>query len=76
MIEVKLSRRNILSLLHKLHMPGSARTIIKPVGDIDVAVIVEPDDEHYGNRVPGPMHPETERFVKAVETAIRNLEKS
>jgi len=63
---VKLSRRNLLALLHKLEMPNSARTIIKPDG---VTLIVEPDI-HYAGRQPGPMHPETEAFIRELEEAL------
>jgi len=60
--EVVLSRRNLLALLHKLDMPGSNRTIIKPCGTI---VRCETDEEHYtGRYIPiGIMHPDTEEFI-------------
>ena len=62
---VILSRRNLLSLLHKLDMPGSQRTLIGP--GRCVVVMAEDDDEHYKDRGvvgPGKMHPETEEFIK------------
>jgi hypothetical protein len=67
--EVVLSRRNILSLLHKLEMEGSERTIIKPNG---MAVRVESDEAHYADRPcgAGPMHPETEEFVSDMMKAL------
>ena len=59
---VVLSRRNVLALLHKLDMPGSARMI---VGN-GIALRVEDDSEHYKDRVPaGKMHPETEAFIQS-----------
>lgn len=64
--QIKLSRRNLLSLLHKLEMKGSARTLIKPAGEADVVIVAEHDEVHY-DRKPGPMHPETEQFVAAYE---------
>jgi hypothetical protein len=67
---VVLSRRNILSLLHKLEMEGSAQTIVKPGG---IAITVEPDEVHYADRAdgPGPMHHETEQFVRDMEAALK-----
>lgn len=61
---VVLSRRNLLSLLHKLDMEGSRRTLIAP--GFAVVVRAEQDEEHYKGREvgPGPMHPETEAFIK------------
>ena len=68
MIEVKLSRRNLLSLLHKLEMPGSHRTIIKPG---NILVMAECDEAHYaGREAPGPMIPETEAFVSDMMKAL------
>lgn len=71
-IFVRLSRRNVLSLLSKLEQPGSARTIVQRGAyvygvlqeELILAVQVEPDELHYAGRVPpGEMSPETERFV-------------
>lgn len=77
---VVLSRRNLLALLHKLHLPGSARTLIcgdnnlngEPARDLVLVVQVEDDEQHYGTRLepPGPMHPATERAL-ALEQAQR-----
>ena len=58
-----LSRRNILSLLHKLDMPGSSRTLIAPA--CAFAIRVEEDEAHYAGRQPGPMHPDTEEFIRS-----------
>lgn len=64
---VELSRRNLLTLLHKLDMPGSARTIIKPGGTI---IKVVTDEEAYGDRAPGAAHPDTEVFIKEMGLAL------
>jgi hypothetical protein len=67
--EVVLSRRNLLTLLHKLEMAGSSRTLAG--GDcaagFELVVRAEGDDEHYAEREegPGPMHPQTEAFLQA-----------
>lgn len=60
---IALSRRNLLSLLHKLDMPGSQRTLVAHEGTF--VVTVQDDDEHYKGREAGPVHPETEAFVAA-----------
>lgn len=72
---VLLSRRNLLALLHKLHLRGSARTLVcgdnnvnsEPTGDAVLVVQVEDDAQHYGTRLapPGAMHPATERALAA-----------
>lgn len=68
-VEVALSRRNLLSLLHKLDMPGSLRTL-ETDGSVPVGwrlrVRAEDDAEHYQPRgwpPPGIMHPATEAFL-------------
>lgn len=58
-VEVVLSRRNLLSLLSKLDHDWSARTIFNG----DIVVRAEEDDEHYGDRTPGQMHPATEADI-------------
>lgn len=81
MIVVRLSQRNILALLHKLVLPGSAREIIKWSEDQSgvglpseqVAIRVATDDEVYGVRRPGEMHPDTERFVSAMEEQVARI---
>lgn len=65
---VTLSRKNLLAGLHKLDMPGSARTIIS--GDDRLILKFETDAEHYADRPTGPagaMHPDTEKFIAAVQ---------
>jgi hypothetical protein len=57
---VVLSKRNLLALLSKLEMPGSAQTIEME----GVYVSSEPDAEHYGDRVPGEMHPFTQAWME------------
>jgi len=73
---VRLSERNLLSLLHKLVMPGSARKIIKWSEDQpgepseQVAIRVATDDEVYGERRPGEMHESTENFIREMQKAV------
>jgi hypothetical protein len=72
-VTVTLSRRNLLSLLHKLDWPESARTIVngdcyrrgRPVDDVLLVLRAEDDAEHYGRRSdpPGLMHPDTEKSI-------------
>jgi hypothetical protein len=73
-VVVTLSRRNLLALLHKLDMPGSAREIRN--GDchldgryapaLELVLRSETDSEHYAKRPapPGGLHPQTETFVR------------
>lgn len=64
-VRATLSRRNLLSLLHKLDMEGSQRTLIQyDKQGRTLWVVAEDDDEHYAGRRPGEMHPETEAFVR------------
>jgi hypothetical protein len=63
-VEIKLSRRNLLSLLHKLDWDDSACTIQKSQGQISLTIVGESDDEHYGESEAGVMHDETERFIE------------
>jgi hypothetical protein len=77
MAKVTLSQRNLLALLHKLDMPGSARRLENNVvyldGELSDSTILvlccENDDEHYADPArlggpPGEMHPDTEEFVR------------
>ena len=64
---VTLSRRNLMALLHKLEMPGSARTLMTdydcPEG-WSLIVRSESTEDHYASRVePGPVHPASETFM-------------
>ena len=76
MIQLYLSRRNLLALLHKLDRakatPGSsACTIVKqdmehpkyPSGDVVVVTALE-DAEYYTDREPGKMHPKEEAKMR------------
>jgi hypothetical protein len=71
--EVTLSRRNLLALLQKLEMLGSARTLTSddcPDG-LELVVRAEEDEDHYRGRTapPGPMHPRTESFLRGMGAA-------
>jgi hypothetical protein len=65
-VEVTLSRRNLLSLLHKLDWEDSERTLQKHLypSEILLTVMAEDDEEHYGDREAGVMHEKTERFIE------------
>lgn len=75
-VTVILSRRNLLALLHKLEMEGSARTIVSEFEDgTSLTMKSETDDEHYNHPArdpravhPGRMHPETENFIERSTT--------
>ena len=75
-VEVTLSRRNLLALLHKVDMPGSARRIesrdarvMGRTAELVLVVRCEGDEEHYnGPRrrargKAGRMHRFTEAFI-------------
>ena len=69
-IAVRLSRRNLKTLLAKLDgsPADSACTIRRAVGDsvwptYVLTVIAEEDADHYGDRSPGETHPDTERAI-------------
>lgn len=68
-IEITLSRRNILALLHKLDWEDSERTLEKICdngkGRKLITLVAEEDDDHYGDDIPGEMHPKTENFIKS-----------
>jgi hypothetical protein len=70
-IHVVLSERNIKTLLTKLSMEGSARTIFKlPQEDTAGYLLIvssQKDEEHYGDVTPGVMHPQTEKDIKAID---------
>jgi hypothetical protein len=60
-------------------MPGSAREIIKwsedqpGVPSEQVAIRVATDDEVYGARRPGEMHPETESFIAYLRVQVARI---
>ena len=66
LITVKLSKRNLLALLHKVDSPDSAKTLFKQTDDdYRLILIAEPDSLHYQDNEPaGKMHPSTEEFIK------------
>ena len=70
MQQVTLSRRNLLTLLARLEQ-GKDPYIIKPRGALGfVSIAVESDAEHYKDRDPGPMSPETERVIREFECLL------
>lgn len=70
-VEVVLSRRNLLAGLQKLDDPDSARMIQnndssfqgEPSGAVLLVLRFENDDEHYANREPGMMAPDAEEYI-------------
>lgn len=52
-IEVVLSRRNLLTGLQKLELPGSARELQSQDGPSLLRLRFEDDHEHYRDRPPG-----------------------
>ena len=65
-LQIRLSRRNLLSLLAKLDgkPPGSHCELFKNTDAGWVFVKAEEDAAHYGSTVPGEMHPDTEEAIK------------
>lgn len=57
---ITLSRRNLLTLLHKLDVPDSRRTIFKD----GIFVAAEEDSVHYGDVRPGRMSADTEAYIR------------
>lgn len=64
-IQVVLSKRNLLTLLHKLDVPTSKREIVKQTGGVFISVRAEDDNTHYKDATPGKMSTDTEAFIKA-----------
>jgi hypothetical protein len=73
-VVVTLSKRNLLSLLHKVDQDWSAATLMRGTNPDDprveplLVVKAETDELHYADPDrqgygPGRMHPETESFV-------------
>lgn len=80
-IEVVLSERNLLSLLAKLHINESKRTIYN--GDVPkgyvLKLVSEDDETHYAGESrkgasAGGMHPDTEELVAALKETIKEWE--
>ena len=77
LVQVVLSKRNLLALLHKVDQDWSQKTItndyiyvngeLLPPEVVDFVIIAEPDEEHYADRdaPPGPMIDRTEAFIVA-----------
>jgi hypothetical protein len=75
LVSVTLSRRNLLTLLHKLELPRPLRNLENgdcwingeqaPYPQVQLDLRGEEDAEHYGRRgfPPGPMSPDTEAFI-------------
>ncbi len=68
---LELSKRNLLTLLHKLQVPGSLATLDKPTPDGRVLVTAVADEVAYANRQPGPMSRDTEEFIEDVEEFLK-----
>ncbi len=75
---IELSQRNLLTLLHKLTVPGSAATLQKPTPDGYVMIHAVADEVAYKDRNAGPMSPDTEQFVAEMKAflALREAEKN
>ena len=58
-LHVELTRRNLLALLAKLEVPGSACSLSKTDDNVSIIVTSVPDAEHYNDREPGAVHPDT-----------------
>lgn len=65
--EIKLSRRNLLTLLGKLdgHPTGSGKTIAREAENgWRLVIIAEENPDHYGDRPAGAMEASTERYIR------------
>ena len=73
-VGLKVSKRNLLALLHKLELPDSYKTLIDSSTGFEL--IAESDEDHYsdGKRNPGIMLASTEKFIQ--EYANRSLKNS
>lgn len=62
---VILSKRNLLALLHKVDLPEgqSHRTLMRDTEEGTIIVTAEPDADHYTNRTPGEVTPDTQDFI-------------
>jgi hypothetical protein len=70
---VALSRRNLLTLLHMLDDPESSKVLHKPTPAGKVMVTPVTDEEAYRNRMPGPMRPAHEQFIRLAEKALKEV---
>lgn len=67
-VHVRLSERNLRTLLTKLRDPESARTLVRRFPDGSTLVLkAELDTDHYGEREPGDVHPRHEALLGEVE---------
>ena len=81
MIECVLSERNALALVIKAYTPGSRCELVcqdVPAGVAYARIRIEPDQTHYNTpgrlgAAPGAMHPVTERILRAINGAIRDI---
>jgi hypothetical protein len=71
---LELSKRNLLTLLHKLTLRDSKRSLVKPGPNGPTLVTAVSDAEAYKDRAPGQMHPETEEFIRRAEQALKIAE--
>jgi hypothetical protein len=57
-IYVRLSERNLRTLLNKLQRPMSLKTLVRDSRGQRLIITAESDEVHYQDREPGPMHPD------------------
>jgi len=67
---IRLSQRNLLTLLHGLEARGETHLCKPDVG----LVVAETDDRHYQGRVYGRMSLPTETFIVGARQALRRVE--
>lgn len=74
-VHVVLSKRNLLSLLAKLHQAGSLQSIFSLQDDQSILIVTGEDDaKHYAHRTPpGPVSPETEAILKEIAAHEEHL---
>lgn len=62
-VQIELTRRNLLALLEKLDDPLSERTLVKSddEGTCNAFVTAVEDDEHYSDRAPGLIYKPSSR---------------
>jgi len=69
-----LSERNLLTLLHKLRVPGSSRTIIVPTDTARATIVAVTDEEKYKDRKPGAVTPDTEWFIRWAKEQLQSFD--